>query len=309
MSKTYCITGISGYIGKLLAQKLAANPENTVIGIDLMRPDGLQNIKTYHNDIRDPDIVDIFKKEKVDVVVHLAFYTAPEGNAVLAESINIKGTQNILEAAGKAPVKRFVLASSSAAYGSHPDNPIPMGEDQPLRPNRYFYYSDHKALQENLAHNFKKEYPEIQLMILRPCVLIGPHINNPTGDSLRQKVLIYIKDKEPPFQLIYEDDAAEAFFLAATHHAEGIFNVAADGTLTYPELADLINKRIILLPFGVLKVLATVGKWLRLSPVGAKTLNFISNPVIIDPSEFNRHFNFTPKYDTKQAMIQFSKTT
>ena len=200
------------------------------------------------------------------------------------------------------------LASSSAAYGSHSDNPIPMGEAHPLRPNRYFYYSDHKALQEKLAQEFKDEHPDIQLLILRPCVLIGPHINNPTGDSLKQKVLIYIKDKEPPFQLIYEDDAAEAFYLAAAHDTEGIFNVAADGTLTYPELANLINKKIILLPFGMLKVLANIGKWLRLSPVGAKTLNFISNPVIIDPSAFNRRFNFTPKYDTKQAMIQFSKT-
>jgi len=308
MSKTYCITGISGYIGKLLAQKLARDPENKVIGIDLIQPEGLETIKTYQNDIRDPAILNIFKKEKVEVVVHLAFYTAPEGDAVLAQSVNVEGTRNILAAAAKAPVGRFVLASSAAAYGSHPDNPIPMAEAHPLRPNRYFYYSDHKALQEKLAQEFKHEHPEIQLLILRPCVLIGPHINNPTGDSLKQKVLIYIKDKEPPFQLIYEDDAAEAFYLAAVHDAEGIFNIAADGTLTYPELANLINKKIILLPFGLLKVLANIGKWLRLSPVGAKTINFISNPIIIDPAEFNRRFNFTPQYDTIQAMIQFSKT-
>ena len=308
MSKTYCITGISGYIGKLLSQKLTRDPENNVIGIDLVQPDGLEFIKTYQSDIQDPGIVKIFKKEKVDVVVHLAFYTPPEGDAVLAKSVNVNGTQNILDAAGKAAVKRFVLASSSAAYGSHPDNPIPMNEAHPLRPNRYFYYSSHKALQEKLAQDFKKNHPEIQLVILRPCVLIGPHINNPTGDSLKQKILIYIKDKEPPFQLIYEDDAAEAFYLAAANKVEGIFNVAADGTLTYPQLANLVDKKILLLPFGMLKVLANIGKWLRLSPVGAKTLNFISNPVIIDPSEFNRCFNFTPRYDTKQALLQFSKS-
>lgn len=308
MSKTYCITGSSGYIGKLLAQKLARDTGNKVIGIDLNQPAGLETIKTYQSDIRDPAILDIFQKEKVEVVVHLAFYTAPEGDAVLAQSVNVDGTRNILAAAAKAPIRRFVLASSAAAYGSHPDNPIPMTEAHSLRPNRYFYYSDHKALQEKLAQELKHEHPEIQLLILRPCVLIGPHINNPTGDSLKQKVLIYIKDKEPPFQLIYEDDAAEAFYLAAVHDAEGIFNIAADGTLTYPELANLINKKIILLPFGLLKVLANIGKWLRLSPVGAKTINFISNPIIIDPAEFNRRFNFTPQYDTIQAMIQFSKT-
>lgn len=87
-----------------------------------------------------------------------------------------------------------------------------------------------------------------------------------------------------------------------------MIKLAADGRLTYPELASLINKKIILLPLGMLKVLANIGKWLRLSPVGAKTLNFISNPVIIDPANFNRRFNFTPQYDTKQAMKQFSET-
>jgi nucleoside-diphosphate-sugar epimerase len=44
-----------------------------------------------------------------------------------------------------------------------------------------------RLLTQKLAQDFKKDHPEIQLVILRPCVLIGPHINNPTGDSLNKK--------------------------------------------------------------------------------------------------------------------------
>ena len=308
MSKTYCITGISGYIGKLLVQKLARDPKNKVVGIDLNVPNGLENVRIYREDIRNPGIVDIFKNENVDVVVHLAFYTHPEGNPKLAKSVNVDGTKNIMEAAGKAPVKRFVLASSSAAYGSHPDNPIPMDESQLLRPNTYFYYSAHKAAQEELAQKFKNKNPDIQLIILRPCALIGPHINNPTGDSLKRKVLIYFKDIKPPLQLIFEDDAVKAFYLASIHETEGVFNIAADGLVTYFELAQIMRKKVILLPFGLLSTLANIGKRLRLSPVGAKTLKFISNPVIIDPTRFNKCFNFKPSFGTKEALIQFSKS-
>ena len=308
MATTFCITGISGYIGRLLAQKLAQETENNVIGIDLTSPVDLPHVKFYQRDIRDPAVGDIFESENVNVIVHLAFYTHPEGDAALAESINVAGTQNILQAAGNTSVKRFVLASSAAAYGSHPDNAIPMTESHALRPNKYFYYSDHKAAQEKMTLEFRQQHPEFQTIILRPCVLIGPHINNPTGDSLKQKMLLFIRGQQPPIQFIYEDDAAHAFFLAARSDQEGVYNIAGDGTLTYPEIAELMNKKLILLPFGVLAVLANIGKWLKLSPVSATTLNFIRNPIVVDPSNFNRHFNFKPRYDTNQALMQFKNS-
>ena len=120
MAKTYCITGITGYIGKLLARKLSREAGSHVIGIDLNRPADSADIKFYRSDIRDPAIGEIFRSEKVDVIIHLAFYTLPEGDAALAESINVGGTRNILQAAAGSGVKRIVLASSAAAGGVRP---------------------------------------------------------------------------------------------------------------------------------------------------------------------------------------------
>ncbi len=302
---TYCITGVSGYIGSLLARRLADDPGNRVLGIDVTPPPEDSGVIFFERDIRDPEIADILRAEAVDVVVHLAFYTLPEGDAREAESVNIGGTRNVLRALGEAGVRRFVLASSAAAYGSHPDNPVPIREPQPLRANDFFYYSRHKAEQERLTEAFLRDHPQIKAVILRPCVLIGPHINNPTGQSLKEKVLIFIRGRPVPIQLIHEDDAVEAFYLAATGEGEGVFNVAADGTLTYPELAQLMNKRIILLPFRLLAALATLGKWLGVSPVSATTLRFIRNPIIIDATEFRRHFGFKPRYDARQAFMKF----
>jgi UDP-glucose 4-epimerase len=303
--KTYCITGVSGYIGQLLATRLTREAETRVVGIDIKAPEGLDNIVFHKADIRDPAITDILRAEAVDTLIHLAFYTHPEGDPKEALSVNIDGTKNILGAVVAAGAGKFVMASSAAAYGSHPDNPVPMSEDQPLRPNEYFYYSWHKAEQERLAKDVLGSRLDIKTVILRPCVLIGPHINNPTGDSLRQKILIYVKGNAPPIQLIDEDDAVEAFFLAATGDGEGVFNVTGKGTLTYPEIAQILNKKIVLLPFGLLARLATYAKMLGLSPVSATTLKFIQNPIVIDGSRFQKHFGFKSKHNQQQILLKF----
>lgn len=304
--KTYCITGVSGYLGRLLADKLAGNPDVRVVGIDRTAPAGAKNVTFYDCDIRDRRLAQIFKHEKVHTLVHLAFYTLPEGDARLAESVNIAGTRNALEAAGEAGVRRLVLASSAAAYGSHPDNPVPMREEQALRPNPDFYYSRHKAEQEYITREFLRDHPDVKAVILRPCALIGPHINNPTGASLRQKILVYMSKDATPIQLIHEDDAAEAFRLAAVGDGEGVFNVAAEGTLTYPELARLLNKRLVCLPYRLLAALATLGRSLRVSPVSARTLRFIRHPIVVDGSKFSRSFGFKPRYTAREALIQFA---
>lgn len=304
--KTYCITGVSGYVGRLLATKLCERPDVRVIGVDQTPPQGDGEFDFYRCDIRDPQLADVLREASVDTLIHLAFYTAPEGDAALAQSVNVDGTRNVLTAAAACGVKRLLLASSTAAYGSHADNPVPMREDCPLRPNRTFYYSWHKAQQEQLATNFQCDNPEVEVVVLRPCVLIGPNINNPTGESLRQKLLIFIKGEATPIQMIHEDDAVEAFYLAATGRGVGTFNVAGDETVTYPEIALALGKKLLLLPFAMLAGLATFGKSLGVSPVSAKTLQFIRYPIIADGSKFSAEFGFSPKYTTLQALRHFA---
>lgn len=305
MHSVYCITGVSGYLGKLLAKRLAGTAGCRVVGIDLRPPFGVDDITFYARDIRDPGIVEILSAERVDAFIHLAFYTHPEGSPSEAESVNLDGTRNVLRAIAAARVKHFVLASSAAAYGSHPDNPVPMKETQALEPNEDFYYSWHKAAQEKLVQAFRDDHPEHSVIILRPSVVIGPHIENPTGDALKQRVLIYMRGAKTPIQLIHEDDVVEAFYLAATNRVEGIFNVTAEGTVTFPEIAGMMHKPLVALPFWMLAPLASFGKRVGLSPVSAKTLRFIRNPIVIDGTKIREQLRFEPKYDTRQAFLAF----
>jgi len=304
MKKCFAITGVSGYLGQLLARRLLA-AGHRVLGLDINRPRNLAGIDFLQTDIINPKIDSALFQADVDTLIHLAFYTAPEGDRHAAQAVNIDGTKNILRAASRIGVRRLVMASSAAAYGSHADNPVPMTESQKLRANDYFYYSAHKAEQERLAGEFARAHPGTAVVILRPCALIGPHINNPTGDSLKPSMLIYIRNEEPPLQFIHEDDAAQAFFLAATTDIEGTYNVAPNDQMTYPDLARLLHKKLLRLPFKVLSSLAAVGKWLGVSPVGPATLSFIRHPLVLDASRFSQATGFRPTHDSRQAVLEF----
>src|SRR5690242_8677733 len=69
-----------------------------------------------------------------DVVVHLAFLVAGGASAGVLRAVNVDGTVNAFRAARQAGAHRFVYASSVAAYGFHPDKPVGMTEDVPVRP-------------------------------------------------------------------------------------------------------------------------------------------------------------------------------
>src|SRR3954447_6695347 len=89
---------------------------------------------TYRQgDVRDPDALEQ-AFAGADVVVHLAFMITGTASRDTIRAINVEGTLNAFRAAAAAGARRFVYASSVAAYGFHKDNPVPMTEDWPARP-------------------------------------------------------------------------------------------------------------------------------------------------------------------------------
>jgi nucleoside-diphosphate-sugar epimerase len=65
-----------------------------------------------------PDFIDEAALQgPIDALIHCAFATQGEGRQ-RAEAVDVEGSQNLLRAAGRADVKRFVFISS---FSSHPD--------------------------------------------------------------------------------------------------------------------------------------------------------------------------------------------
>ncbi|MDA0788820.1 MAG: NAD(P)-dependent oxidoreductase [Proteobacteria bacterium] len=107
------ITGISGSIGRLMREHLAADYE--LSGID-QKP--VEDVPALQTDISELDtIVSAF--EGIDTVVHLAANPSPRASWESVLQDNIIGTRNVFEAARRAGVRRIVFASSHHASSYH----------------------------------------------------------------------------------------------------------------------------------------------------------------------------------------------
>lgn len=118
MALKILVTGVAGFIGSNLADRLVAaghhviGIDNLAYGISSQIPPGIQ----FHaEDIRSTNILALF--EGVDVAFHLAAkndLVACQLYPVETMEINVAGTANVFQAARQAGVRKVVLATSSA---------------------------------------------------------------------------------------------------------------------------------------------------------------------------------------------------
>src|SRR3712207_3133949 len=176
---TVAVTGPTGTFGFGLMPLLQRDSRiGKIVGI-ARRPfdpteHGWTKMTYRQGDVRDPDALeDAFRD--ADVVVHLAFMITGNASRDTIRAINVEGTRNVFQAAAAAGVKRFVYASSVAAYGFHDDNPIGMTEEWPVRPAARLFYAQEKAEIEHLLGEEAEAHPQLGLYLLRPPIVLGPN--------------------------------------------------------------------------------------------------------------------------------------
>ncbi|MCX6084854.1 MAG: NAD(P)-dependent oxidoreductase [Caldiserica bacterium] len=109
-------------------------------------------VEILWGDIRKTEVVARAVKG-VDAIVHLAFIIPPksEQRPAWAETINVGGTWNLLQAALASPRKpRIVFSSSIALYGKTQHLPPPRTSEEPLHPDMQYAYQ--KLTCEHMLH-------------------------------------------------------------------------------------------------------------------------------------------------------------
>jgi nucleoside-diphosphate-sugar epimerase len=146
---TVAVTGPTGTFGFGLMPLLQADERIArVVGI-ARRPFDASEHGWTKMTYRRGDVRDVAALEEAfqdaDVVVHLAFMITGAASRRTIRRINVEGTLNAFRGAAAAGARRFVYASSVAAYGFHRDNPVGMTEDWPARPAAHLFYAQEKA--------------------------------------------------------------------------------------------------------------------------------------------------------------------
>jgi len=302
------ISGISGYIGSRLFSRLdSMKAVERIIGIDV-RPLKVSSpkLRFYCQDIFAP-LGDIFAENEVESAIHLAFVLKPTHDRAGAHQVDIGGSLNFLEACRQAYVKHILYLSSHTVYGAHPDNPIPLTEDSPLRPLPDFQYSWDKVETERILRDFAVPNKDVCLTILRSCPVIGPNAANSVAALMfKLLVMIGVAGYDPPMQFVHEDDLIELITTFLNQRRTGVFNVAGDGELRYSEVAKLSGRAMIKLPEGLLRFLMGFSWSLHLqndSPTSG--LKFIKYPPIISTEKLKNETGFQFRYSSKEALLAF----
>lgn len=319
------VTGPTGTFGFGLVPLLEADHRIGRIAGIARRPfdparHGWSKMTYRRGDVRDrTSLDDAF--QGADVVVHLAFLVLGTASAETTRSVNVDGTLNALEAAADSGARRFVYASSVAAYGFHPDNPPLLTEEWPVRPAAHLFYAREKAELESRLEDAAARHPDIDLYVVRPSIVLGPHavgakdvvpkvlvplvrrLGKLTGGLRRLPVPVPAPVPDLPVQFVHEDDVGQALVACAVGAGPpGTYNLAGDGVLRGPDIARELGLAALPVPGGPVRAAARAVAALPFLPQVAGWVEVLSQPVVMDTSKAKRELGWRPSYTGLEAL-------
>ena len=303
------VTGGAGFIGSHLIKKLLE--ENfTAVCVDnfnnyynpeikeenVSRFINNSNFKLYREDIRNFEALDkIFEKERFDKVVHLAAMAGVRNSIrypALYSEVNIQGTINLLELAGKYKIKNFIFASSSSVYGGNTKIPFSESDqvNHPISP-----YAATKKAGELICHTYHHLY-HLNIICLRFFTVYGP---SGRPDMAPYKFTRKILAGEEIS--MFGDGSSQRNYTYIDDITEGIYS-ALNKDFGY-EIINLGGSQLISLKNFISLIENISGRKAKIKQVGEQSGDM---PITsADISKAKRLLDYCPKTDIKKGMNIF----
>jgi UDP-glucuronate 4-epimerase len=246
MRERFLVTGATGCIGAWTVRNLV---HEGIFTCALVRSGSLHRLKLImdekdlaavefiNGDITDLDTVEhALSAHKITHIIHLAAMQLPfcKADPPLGAAVNVQGTVNIFEAAGRCGIRSLVYASSTAVYGLSSEYPAgPLAHDAPLKPRSH--YGVYKRANEGTARVYWLDNG-ISSIGIRPYVVYGPG-RDQGFTSTPTKAMLAAAAGKPynisyggRFGFQYADDAAKAYIDAARVDFKGaeVFNLGGE---------------------------------------------------------------------------------
>ena len=221
------VTGGCGFLGHHIVSQLLENYDAEVSVIDLRTDIHRVPSATYYDaDITSESAVkSVLAKVKPTVIIHTASpnFVSDEGkNKALYKKVNVEGTQNLIDRAGEIGcVKAFVYTSSSSVIHDSISPLVNADERWPtLRaPLQREYYSETKAMAEEIALTSNRKYTNMLTIAIRPAGIFGEGDTQVVPGLLKayygNKTKFQLGDNMNLYDFTYVGNVAYAHILAA----------------------------------------------------------------------------------------------
>ncbi len=250
------VTGGAGFIGSHVVDAYIQLGHEVVV-VDNFSTGSWDNVnpaaKVYELDVRERQgIREVFERERPDVVNHHAAQVnvrASLDDPLTDVEINVVGTVNLLDAAAKGGVRKFIFISSGGAvYGEAEKVPTP--EDYPPQP--ISHYGAAKLAGEHYCHVYYVVYG-MPYVVLRYANVYGPR-QNPKGEAGVTAVFaqLMLQGKRPRIfgdgsktrDYVHVADVARANVLALEYEGVGVFNIGTGRQITDRQVFDAVAEAV-----------------------------------------------------------------
>ncbi|MBX2998260.1 MAG: NAD(P)-dependent oxidoreductase [Caldilineaceae bacterium] len=312
------VTGGTGFTGSHLVKRLLAK-DHEVLVIDYQKGLFFEELrglgaKIELGGILDRDLVDRMSKG-CEVIHHLAAafreLDVPDQHYW---NVNVEGTRNLLEAASRYGVRKFIYCSTQGVHG---DIKSPPGNEQStIAPEDYYQYTKYEGERVLLEHVQKG----VDAVIIRPTAIYGP------GDPGRFLMLyrmaqrgsfLMFGDGKTFYHPVYIDNLVDAFELAAEKHGlQGQAYIIGDEC--YYSLNELVKEvgmsidtlvEIRHLPFRPLRLAAHLCEiackpFKVAPPLFRRRVDWFKQNRAFDISKSRRELGYIPKVDLRSGLRQ-----
>ena len=253
------ITGVAGFIGSTLAERLL-NDGADVVGLDCFtdfypRPSKERNLaaarchphfRFVESRIQDADLASLLadRTHVFDLAAQAGVRKSWGTDFGVYTSNNIEATQVLLEACVPLTLERLVYASSSSVYGD--TVPMPMREDalpQPVSP-----YGVTKLAAEQLCYLYHVNY-RVPAVSVRYFTVYGPRQRPDMGfhkflraTLLREPITVY-GDGEQTRDFTFVHDAVSATIAAGVRGVPGrVYNIGGGSRVSVNRVLEMIGR-------------------------------------------------------------------
>lgn len=312
MADVVLVTGVSRYLGGHFARRLTADSSvSRVIGVDVIPPPhDIGRAEFVRADIRNPMIGKIIAQAEVDTVVHMNVIATPThaGGRTSQKEINVIGTMQLLAACQKAPsIRRLVVKSSAAVYGSSPRDPAMFTEEMGPKALPRTGFGKDSVEVEGYVRGFSRRRPDTEITMLRFANILGPGIRTALTDYFSLPIVPVPFGYDARLQFVHEADAISALLRATTGPSVGITNIAGDGVITVTQAASIAGRPVLPVPRMAAGLLGGVVKRSGLTDFSADQLQFLAFGRGLDTTRMRAVLGFEPEYTTRTAFEDFAR--
>jgi UDP-glucose 4-epimerase len=250
----------------------------------------------------------VLAQARVDTVVHAAILATPYGVRARAsmQEQNVTGTMQLLAACQKSDtVSQVVVKSTTAVYGSSPRDPAVFTEDMHAVGHTADGYARDAVEVENYVRGFARRRADIDVTVLRFANLIGPVIDTALTRYLSMPIVPSPLGFDARLQLLHESDAVEVLRRASVELHPGVYNVAADGALTFAQAVRRVGRIRLPVPAPALAFAGGLVRNTGVVEFSAEQASFLNFGRVVDTTRLRERFGFQPQYSTAEALRSY----